>query len=615
MRRGWLMIWLMLSCLIADAQATFTATVSKNKLSVTERFQYVVTITNGNNPKDYRAPSFSDFNILGGPNQSSSFQSINGSVTQSVSFSYILQPKSTGKFTIGAAYVKVGDKTLSTQPVTIEVTNSPAPTAGSQSGSNSTNNNNQGSGSQDIDTYLRENILIKTEISDREIYQGESFNVTLKLCIPNDGTIYGPRAFQNLKTPAYDGFYAEDKDIRAEQFKLETINGKSYKTGVIKETILTPQRSGNLILDPFTIDALFSVQVKKQRSKTGDPWQDMLNDFFNDPFMGASKDVMVTLASKTTSVNVLPLPGGAPDNFNGAVGKFAMRSQISGTTTRTDEPLTYRITITGNGNLQLFNAPQLTLPPGWETYDPKVSESSGQKVFEYLLVPRSPGKFEIPAFSWSYFDPSAKKYQTLTSEAYPVEVTPGPGYNPNASNYAAQKEKVETLANDIRFIDKNAPSYSDGINGPGAGLVIAGTTVPLLASGFLFLFFYTRKRKMRDVVAYRAATANAAAKKRLVKAAQLMQQQEQRAFYDETIKALWGYLSDKLHIPNNQLSKDTIQQVLEKHAVSAITISSFLSLLDTCEIALYAPAGSQGSMQETYDKASAMISSLENELK
>ncbi len=230
-------------------------------------------------------------------------------------------------------------------------------------------------------------------------------------------------------------------------------------------------------------------------------------------------------------------------------------------------------------------------------------------------MPRSPGKFEIPAFSWSYFDPSAKKYQTLTSEAYPVEVTPGPGYNPNASNYAAQKEKVETLANDIRFIDKNAPSYSDGINGPGAGLVIAGTTVPLLASGFLFLFFYTRKRKMRDVVAYRAATANAAAKKRLVKAAQLMQQQEQRAFYDETIKALWGYLSDKLHIPNNQLSKDTIQQVLEKHAVSAITISSFLSLLDTCEIALYAPAGSQGSMQETYDKASAMISSLENELK
>lgn len=615
MRRGWLMIWLMLSCLIADAQATFTATVSKNKLSVTERFQYVVTITNGNNPKDYRAPSFSDFTILGGPNQSSSFQSINGSVTQSVSFSYILQPKNTGKFTIGAAYVKVGDKTLSTQPVIIEVTNSPAPTAGSQSGSNNKNNSNQSSGNQDIDAYLRDNILIRTEISDREIYQGESFNVTLKLCIPNDGTIYGPRAFQNLRTPAYDGFYAEDKDIRAEQFKLETINGKSYKTGVIKETVLTPQRSGNLILDPFTIDALFSVQVKKQRSKTGDPWQDMLNDFFNDPFMGASKDVMVTLASKTTSVNVLPLPAGAPGNFNGAVGKFTMRSQISGTTTRTDEPLTYRINISGNGNLQLFNAPQLTLPPGWETYDPKVTESSGQKIFEYLLVPRSPGKFEIPAFSWSYFDPSAKKYQTLTSEAYPVEVTPGPGYNPNASNYAAQKEKVETLANDIRFIDKNAPSYSDGSNGPGTGLVITGTSIPLLAGGFLFFFFYTRKRRMRDVVSYRAATANSAAKKRLAKAAQLMQQQQQRAFYDETIKALWGYLSDKLHIPHNQLSKDTIQQVLEKHNVSNTTINAFLSLLDTCEIALFAPSGLQGSMQDTYDKASAMISSLENELK
>ena len=597
----------------ASAQATLSASVNKNKLGASERFQYTITLTNGNNPKDFRPPGLQDFLVLGGPNQSSSFQSINGVVTQSISYSYILQPRNTGKFTIGAAYIKVGDKTLSSQPITIEVTDAQPPTAGAQQKGSS--NKPSSDAAQDVETYLRDNILIRTELSDADIYAGESFTVTLKLCIPNDGSIYGPRAFQNLKTPAYDGFYAEDIESNNEQFKTEIINGRSYRCGVIKRTILTPQRSGNLIIDPFTIDGLFAVQVKKQRNSSGDPWQDMLNDFFSDPFSTSTREVMVPLASKTTAVNVKPLPAGAPANFNGAVGKFTMKTQISGTNTRTDEPLTYRITIQGTGNLQLFNAPQLLLPPGWETFDPKVSETKGQKGFDYLLVPRSPGKFEIPAFTWSYFDPATKKYQTLTSDAYPVEVTPGPGYNPNASNYSNNKEQVEVLGEDIRFISKENPEFGKRNSGMPGGLLLLLTGLPFTGGIGLFLFTLRQRRLNSDARAARAAGANTQAKKRLQKAAAFLQQDQSRPFYDETIRALWGYLSDKLHIPQHALSKDNIRQVLITHQVSNATIQAFLQLLDDCEMSLFAPPTQHSGLQQVYNQASAMISALEKEIR
>jgi len=591
-------------------QPVFSVSVSKNKVATNERFQYVVTLKNSTGAKSFQPPSFQDFIVLGGPNQSSSFQNIQGVVTQSISYSYVLQPKKTGKYTIGSAYIKSGDKTLTTQPVTIEVTEGPAAASSSEPDKQS-----NASASQDVNAYLRENILIRTEVSDNDIYEGESFVVTLKLYIPNDGTIYGPRAFQNLKTPAYDGFYAEDMELKNEQFQIESYNGRSYRTGVIKKTILTPQRSGNLIIDPFTIDALFAVQVKKQRSNSGDPWQDMLNDFFSDPFMGSTKEVMVTLASKTTAVQVKPLPSGAPVSFKGAVGKFTMRSQISGMAAKTDEPVTYRITIGGSGNMQLISAPILDLPPGWETYEPKITESAGQKTFEFLLVPRSPGKFEIPVFAWSYFDPAQKKYLTLQTDKYPVEVTPGPGYNPNASNYASRKEKVESLGEDIRFIHKENPNYKKDVSGISTALVLFLTGVPFIGGIGLFAWSYRKRQRMRDTRAMRAAGAGSAARKRLEKASACISANNSRGFYDETIRALWGYLGDKMHLPTAALSRDTVEQTLKQHAVSESTILQFMHVLDVCEVSLFAPAQTGNSLQEVYNSAFEVIRSLEKELK
>lgn len=603
-------IWLILFFLTAhvSAQTSFKATISKQSLGVSERFQLQFTITGGNNLADFRPPTLSDFIVLGGPNQSNKTSVSTSGVVQTFTLSYILQPKTTGTFTIGAAYIKSDNKTYSTQPLKVEVTNAPAPT--SKGNQNTTGN----SGNEDITTFLRDNILIKTEISDNEVYVGESFNVSLKLCIPDDGRIYSFKGFQNIKSSAYDGFYSEDVSFQEESLKREVINGKTYNTTIFKRDVLTPQRSGNLILDPFTADGVFTVKVKSQKKSTGDPFQDMLNEYFGNPFVN-TQDFYVPLASKTLAVQVKELPSGAPADFNGAVGKFSMKTQISSTHPLTDEPLTYRITISGSGNLQLFPAPTLNLPPGWETYDPKVIESPGQKTFEFPLIARSPGKFTLSPYSWSYFDPAGKKYVTIQAETYPVEVTPGPGYNPNANTFTGNKEKVETLGEDIRFIQKDAPAYGDTRKNISSITLFLLTCIPVFG-GIALTVFTSKQRKMnRDVKAVRAAGANSAAKKRLNQASIYLQQKQSRAFYDETIRALWGYLSDKLHIPQHNLSKETMHTVLLEKNISESTIQLFLKTIDTCEMSVFSPQVQEEQMQEVYQAATHCIESLEKELR
>lgn len=592
--------------------ATIMASVSKNNVGLSERFQYTITLTNASNPKDLRPPSLSDFQVLGGPNQSTSIQSFNGKVTQSISYSYVLQPKRIGKFTLGAAYVKVNNKTLSSQTLTIEVVDKPAATGPS------TSNQQQNSqvAPKDISDYILQNVFINTEVSDKDVYKGENITVTLKLYVNNNGSVYGPRAFQNIQAPKYDGFYANEIDLHDQQMQTEVLNGQVYRVSEIKRTILTPQKTGELIVDPLSIDAVFGVVLKKQKSKSGDPFQDMLDDFFSGPFSSGSKEVLVNIKSKPVTIKVNELPANTPANFNGAVGKFTMKSQISTLGTKTDEPITYRITINGSGNLDLFSPPALNLPPGWETYDPKITASSNEKVFEYLLIPRSPGNFEIPPYSWSYLDPNAKKYVELKSEAYTVKVDAGPGYNPATANYGANKEQVEALDTDIRFITKHSPSYKNTpknmAGGTGFYLLIG---LPFFAGIGLFFVTLRRKKLNIDVVALKYNNANSNAKKRLIKAEVLLKENNARGFYDEIIRALWGYLNDKVGINQSNLSKDNIEISLANKKVSHETAQQCIQLLDNCEMSLFAPPGNHTALNETYAASVELITKLENELK
>lgn len=581
---------------IMAQNATVTATVSSNKVGLSDRFKYTIEVTNSADAKDFRPPSLTDFRILGGPNQSMSYQNLNGNISQSVAYSYILQPKELGKFTIGAAYVKVNGQTLTSKPITIEVIDKPATT------DNAKDQKSSSSPTTDLETYLKDNVFIKTEVSDDEVYKGENIAVTLKLYVNNNGSIYGPRGFQNIITPKYDGFYAEEIDLPDQQIKTEVINGVSYHVNIIKKTILTPQRSGSLEVDPLSIDAIFAVITKSGKS-------------FN-PFASNAKDVMVTIKSNPVKIKVNELPPNTPDDFNGAVGKFTMKTQINATETKTDEPLTYRIIISGTGNLELFNAPELNLPPGWETYDPKTTTASGAKTFEYLLIPRSPGDFTIPSYTWSYLDPGSKKYVSLASEAYNVKVEAGPGYNPATGNFATNKEEVEALASDIRFITKDNPSYyNEKPSFAGSGLFYTLFMLPFVAGIGLFAFTFVNNRKQHDVVALRYNSANANAKKRLTKAAEFVASNNGRSFYDETIRALWGYLSDKLAINRSELTKENIEQVLAGKNVSHATAQSLIDLLNDCEMSLFAPPTGGSSLQQVYASAVDLITKLENEIK
>ena len=593
-------------------QASLTATVSKPKVGLSERFQLTITLINGGSIKDFRPPAMADFLVMGGPNQSSSTMITNGKVTSSIAYSYVLQPKNIGKFTIGAAYVKVDDKTISSQPITVEVVDKPSSTQNNTTDQTTKQNETQA----DINKYIQENVLIKTEVSDQEIYKGEDITVTMKFCVKKNSSIYGYRIMQAVKVPKYDGFYATEIELSEQAAQTETINGEVYEVSTFKKTILTAQKAGKLEIDPITLDGLFGVQVKKQKSKSGDPMQDYLDDFFSNPFSSGNKEVRTSVSSSSVKVNVLELPPNAPADFNGAVGKFSMKTELNATSTKTDEPLTYRVIISGNGNLELFNAPVLNLPPGWETYDPKTSGTGNTKTYEYLLIPRSPGEFTIPSYSWSFFEPGKKKYETITSEQYKVNVEAGPGYNPSAGNYATNKEDVEMLANDIRYIKKSGPHYENEQNhfyGTGVFYTLLG--LPFITGLGLFMLTAKRKKILKDHVALKYSKANSIAQKRLMKAKEFVTTNNAKAFYDEIIKTMWGYLGDKLNIKHGELSKENIYEVLLRQQVSESTANNTLQLLNTCEVSLFAPQLSSATLDHVYKDAIDLITKLETEIK
>jgi len=609
--KKWISVFFIFYMVHAVAQQpSFSASVNKSKVALSERFQLSFTLSNGGTVKDFKPPSFTDFIVLGGPNQSSSFSSMNGQVTQSVTYSYVLQPRSLGKYNIGSAYIKSADKTLTSQPLTIEVYDKPV--------TNNTTQNTQSNTStgDDINAYLAQNVFIKTEVSDYEIYKGEDITVTLKICVKRNSSIYGYRVVQAVQTPKYDGFYVNDIQLQDAQSQTETINGEQYEVSVVKKTILTAQKTGTLEIDPITLDALFGVKMQKTKKKSGDPFQDMFDDFFSDPFNSGSKEVRYAVSSSPVKIKVNDLPGNAPADFNGAVGKFSMKTELNNKTTKTDEPLTYRVTISGTGNLNLFEAPELKLPPAWETYDPKVNDGTGSKAFEYLLIPRSPGDFTLPAHTWSYFDPSKKQYVTLNSESYAVHVDAGDGYNASATNYGVTKEDVEMLAKDIRYISKNPPVFIQNRTLLfGTSLFYIVLILPFAAGAGVFIVTLRKKKLEGDVQGMKNRLANTVAKKRLSKAHVFIKTNDTKAFYNETIRALWGYLGDKFAIAQSEMSKENIYGHLVAGSIDATTAKEVVDLLDTCELALFAPSMIHSSLQDIYDKASSLIEKLESEIK
>ncbi|MFZ1610252.1 MAG: BatD family protein [Chitinophagales bacterium] len=581
---------------LSIAQSAFEATVSRNQVNTSDRFTITFTLQNGSSISNFKAPAFSDFYVLGGPNQSSSFSSINGRTSQSISYAYVLQAKKAGKFTISSASIKSGKETYTTQPITIEV---------SERQVSNNNNSDSNDESTDVNSYLKKNLFIKATVDVASVYKGEEITVTYKLYVNRNSQIYDYRVTGATVVPKFNGFHSAEINVQNTQGNYETINGQSYLVQVVKKTKLTPQIGGTLEIDPLGVDALVALRAKKQ-SNSKDPW----DQFFNSNYERYDFEIV----SNALNVEVKELPANAPESFNGAVGRFDMKTEINTTKTKTDEPITYRIKITGNGNLALFQTPVLDLPPGWETYDPKISETATSKTYEYLLIPRSPGTFTLPAHKWSYFDPDRNLYQTIASDEYAIDVEAGTGYTGGNNTTGISKEEVEMLAQDIRYIKTKAPEYVVSKNLLQSPIAYIGLSAPILLGFFLFFFTARRSEMEKDVVGMRNRKATGIATKRLKVAHGFIAEDNRKAFYDETIKAVWGYLSDRFNIPQSNLSKENIADILQQKNISESATQELFALLNRCEIALFAPVQSTAIMQEEYNKAVQLISGIENEL-
>ncbi len=401
---------------------TFTATVNNTTVGLNDQFQVSFTFSGQsiNGVKNFSPPSFNNFMVLSGPNQSTSMQIINGAASGSVSYSYYLQPRKMGKFSIGSASVNYNGKNYTTQPLEITVVKgSPKPSPKAQ--------NNNGGSPVISSNEIGDNLFILATADRRTAYLGQQVTVTYKLYT----RLSIASEMQVSKLPSYEGFWSEEINVPNNiTFTTEMYKGKQYRVGVLKKAALFPSQLGELSVTPLELQ--IPVQIRSSsRRRSGN----IFDDFFNDPFFNNYQTVNYTAKSNTIHLNVIPLPSNnVPASFNGAVGNFTMDTKVSTTSTKTNEPISLKIDLKGQGNIQLLSVPEINLPPGFDKYQPKTSENinrngtiSGSKNIEYLIVPRTAGKKVIPPVKFSYFDPAKKSYVTLTSPTYTINVAQGSG--------------------------------------------------------------------------------------------------------------------------------------------------------------------------------------------
>lgn len=575
--------------LTAMAQGyTFTASANKTTVSVNETFQVTYTITNAD-ARNFRAPSFGSFNKLGGPNQSTSMQIVNGNTTRSVSYSYYLQPQGEGTYTIGAASIEVGGKQVNSNSLTIKVVKGDAK-----------------SGQPTVEDMIRENVFLVMFVDKKQVYKGEQVTATFKL--------YAKLDISNTslaESPAFNGFWTQDLDLPTNvNFTPEVYQGRQYNAAVIKKVALFPQRSGKLEIEPMELETYARVQVEAPS------WGN---------FFGRYQDVKYNFKSNSATIDVKPLPAsGKPQNFSGFVGELFMNVALDKLETETDEPITLTVKYSGKGNLRMLDGPKIDLPRDLEVFDPKTSERiskkgkvEGSRTFDHLVIPRRPGEFKLPPLELNYFDLQKEQYVTLTSPEYTIsvtgEATTGSG---TGSISGLNKEEVELLGQDIRYIHTDEPKLKK----KGDHFLTTWEFAGLSISPFLLFFIAIGLKKQRDKnasdkVGIKRKRATKVASKKLQAASKLKDAGDKTAFYSETSRAIWGYLRDKLNIDPSGLSRDNVKDTLLSKGVASSTIDKLVQVLDDCEMAVYAPSAVSGGMDSTYSKAKEAIDELEGALK
>lgn len=583
----------------------FTATAPKTVVQGT-RFQVVYSINK--EASDLRVPNIADFQTLMGPTTSTSSQVniINNQVSRSVnySFTYILRGDKTGTFVIPPATIEVDGKRMESNSLTIEVIQS--------DGSNQQQQQQSNQGAADNAALTDDDLFISMTASKLEAFQDEPILITTKIY-----TLVNLEGVSDIKNPELRNFIVEDLDTQSGiQWAIQNINGKNYKTGVFSQKVVYPQASGKLYIEPTSIEFLLRQRSARQS-------QSIFDDFFD-----SYRTVKRRVSSKGITINVKPLPTPVPPSFSGIVGDVNMNISVSKTEAKVNDGITVKALISGNGNIRLAKNPEIKYPVDFDVFDPKTTNNitqtaqggRGSRTIETLIIPRHAGSFEIAAVEYSYFNPATGRYQTLRSNPITIHVEKsGPEDTMSSTTspgIAATRENIKFLGQDIRFIKTSAiqlkPKNTFLFGSP---LFALGLILPLLVFVIVFFLFQKRIKENANLTMVRTRKANKMAHKRLKKSAYHLKKGEKEAFYEELSRALWGYVSDKLAIPQSELNRDNSRTILFECGASDQTTADFLDILDTCEYARYAPQSDHQERDFLYKKAVETISKLESQLK
>lgn len=586
MRSKWIFVMLFtLAVSPLFSQVKFEANVSKTKIGVNERLR--VDFKMNEDGDNFQPPSFQGFRVVAGPNQSISNSWINGKRTYSKTFTYFLSPTSTGKFTIGQATINIKGDTYKTIPIDVEVTAAvDRPTDGD-------NNEIVSSGE----------IHLVAEVSKANPYLNEAITVVYKLYVSPDTSVGGWRVINN---PTFADFWSQSVDNQQLQVREGTYNGKPYRYAILRSTVLYPQKTGEVVIEPLTLD----VQVEARTNR---------RDFWGRPIMTR---INQTISSGSRKINIKNLPeNGKPESFNGAVGDFTMTVVSNKDQLDARESLEINVEISGNGNLKLFRPPKLHFPPTFEVYDPEFKDRTtttekgmrGSISESYTLIPQYQGNYNIDPIEFSYFDPITETYKILRSDPLQIEVERGPMAQTGTSGTAIPlKQPVELTQQQFKYI-KLRPGLKSQESGHFFMSPLFWTLLvsPLLAIPLFILVVKKQRRSAADLEGQRLKVASKLAKKYLSEAKKNMG--SDKLFYESLERALHNYLKAKLHLETTDFSKDNIKEILFEKKVSEHHATEFINLIQSCEFARYAPT-SQGAIETDYQKAIQILSNIDKQI-
>ncbi|EGV43826.1 protein BatD [Bizionia argentinensis JUB59] len=573
---------------MANAQVTFESKVSKKKLGINERLR--IDFEMNKDGDNFNPPDFNNFTVVGGPNQSVSHSYSNGKRSYSKIYSYFLAPKGQGTFTIKQAVIEIDGEVYKTTPIVITVTSAvQSPKDGNSA-----------------DYIASENIHLVAEVSDSKPYLNEAITVVYKLYVSPDT---GVSNWREINSPKFSDFWSQNIDIKQLSVQNGTYKGENYRYVVLRKTVLYPQKSGELEIEPLSLDITVEVPTNRR-------------DIFGGRLM---QQAHRTVSAGKRTINVKELPAqGKPADFTGAVGNFDFKVSTSKAELNASESLQAKVEVTGSGNLKLFQLPKLSLPSSLEVYEPEHAENvktnlngmQGNISDTYTVVPQFKGKYPIPNISFSYFDLKTESYKTINSNEIVIDVLQGPTSQSNNQDITAaggDKQRVVLNSNQFVFIKTDTtltstkPSYFFKSVGFWAALLL-----PFLAIPLVMVVKKNKDKRDADVFGNRIRKADKLAKRYLSEAKNALGQKE--AFYIALDKALHNYLKATLHIETSDLSKVKIQELLHKGQVSQQAITGFVTILENCELARYTPI-TQVEMEQDYERAASAISQIDKEIR